>query len=320
MTINKKLGLMALFAGFAIGKTVAGDLTSYATGDVLICMRNGGANDLVVDAGPISTLTTSASPNQRIPITQYTAGQISAAFTISDGIDWSAFTWLSDNTLYITQARTSLNSQTSPYYETSSSVQHGTDARMATIPPGALAKMGFNGANTATAVIEPDGISAYTSGSSYGNAWLGAYGGYFNGNFSSSVGDAENTAPSGFSTSGSVLRSDFYQLSPTGSLGQIGTFLGYFEMAADGTLTYVAYPSTVPVIKSISRANGVSTIKYTSGLYGTYSLRGTNTLNSGVAPASWPVIATLSDANPSVVQQYLDTDSRSTKFYFITAQ
>jgi len=316
--INKKLGLMALLAGCAVGKIIAGDFNSYAVGDVLVGFRNGGANDLVVDAGPVTALT-GASPNQRIPITQYTSGQINAAFGNADGVDWSAFTWLSDNTLFVTQARTVLNAQTGAYQANSSSVQHNTDVRMATIPPGALFNIAYNGANTATAVIEPDSISTYHTGSSYANAWSGAYGGYFNGTFSGSVGNPENTTPGDFNTSGTVVRSDFYQLSPVTGFGY-GTFLGYFEMATDGTLTYVAYPSTVPVIQSISHSGNVSTIKYTAGLYGTYTLRGTNTLSSGVAATNWPALTTLPNANPSTVQIYQDTDSSNVKFYIITAQ
>jgi hypothetical protein len=319
MITNKKLGLVALLAGCAVGKIVAGDFNSYAVGDVLVCFRNGGANDLVVDAGPVSTLT-GASPNQRISIGQYSAGQINAAFGGANGVDWSAFTWLGDNTLFMTQARSLLNTQTSPYLDANSTAQHNSVLRMATIPTGALAKIAFDPINnTPTAVIEPDSISTYHSGSSYANAWSGSYGGYFNGTFSGSVGSPENTTPGNFSTSGTVVRSDFYQMTPVAGYS-LGTFLGYFEMAIDGTLTYVAFPSTVPVIQSISRSGNVSTITFTTGLYGTYSLRGTNTLSSGVAPASWPVVATLSNADPSTVQQYLDTDSGNTKFYFITAQ
>ena len=115
-----------------------------------------------------------------------------------------------------------------------------------------------------------------------------------NGTFS---GNPENSTPGDFSTSGTVVRSDFYQMTPTASLGKFGTFLGYFEFAPDGTMTYVAYPSTVPVISSISRSGAVSTINYTTGLYGTYTLRGTNTLSSGVSATNWPAITTLTSGD-----------------------
>jgi hypothetical protein len=52
---NKKLGLIAILVSVAAGEIWAGTLSSYAVGDVLLCFRKsgGGANDLVVDAGPI---------------------------------------------------------------------------------------------------------------------------------------------------------------------------------------------------------------------------------------------------------------------------
>lgn len=316
--LNKKIGLLALFAGFAASDLMAANtLTNYTTGDVLVCFRNGGANDLVVDAGPVVSLT-SAAPNQRIPITQYSSGQLNAAFGGVDGLDWSAFTWLGDNTLYVTQARTVLNTQTSPFQAYNSSVQHNTVLRMATIPPGANFNIAYNGLNTPVAVIEPDSVSTYHTGSSYANAWSGSYGGGFNGTFSTSIGNPENSTPGGFDSSGTVVRSDFYMMIPAGGY-TLGTYLGYFEFAPDGTMTYVAYPSAVPVINSISRSNNVSAVSYSTGLYGTYTLRGTNTLSSGVAATNWPAISTLT-SGATTSGTYMDTDSSANKFYIITAQ
>jgi hypothetical protein len=315
--INKKLGLMALLAGCVAGNLAAGDFNNYAVGDVLVCFRNGGANDLVVDAGPVSTLV-NASPNQVISIGQYTTAQINAAFGSANGVDWSAFTWGSDNTLFATQARVSLNTQSAPFQRKSSTSQGYVAQRMNAVQLGATNNIAYNGLNSATAVIEPDSSSGYSFGAlSYKDSLLGAYGGRFNGTFS---GNPENVTPSDFTTSGTALRSDFYQLTPVSGYG-LGTYLGYFEMANDGTLTYVAYPSTVPtvpVIKSISRSGTVSTITYTTGVSGTYKLRGNTALNSGLAMTNWPTIATLPDA--TTVQIYQDTDSSDIKFYIITAQ
>ena len=79
-----------------------------------------------------------------------------------------------------------------------------------------------------------------------------------------------------------MVRSDFYQLTPTSGYA-LGTWLGYFELSTNGAMTYVAYPSTTPVITSITRSGTTTTINYTTGLYGTYTLRGTNSLTSGTA-------------------------------------
>src|ERR1017187_8070409 len=115
---NKKLGLIAILASVAAGQIWAGTLSSYAVGDVLLCFRNsgGGANDLVVDAGPISGFT-NATPNQRISITQYTGGQLAAALSATNGVSWSAFAYFDNSvnpnwTLYMTRARMALKTQT----------------------------------------------------------------------------------------------------------------------------------------------------------------------------------------------------------------
>src|ERR1051325_8523788 len=226
--MNKKIGLIALLASFAVGEVSAGTLTNYAVGDVLICFRKGG-NDMVVDAGPLSTFT-NATPNQRITISQYTGTQLGAVGTNS--ISWSAFTWLADNTLYVTKARTSLNTQTTPWQAKGSASQQGTAGQMATIPRGALdeLKLLVYPVSTYTAVVEeddsinPPGSQNYTTGLSYHDALTGQFGGNFDGTF---VGNPENTTLANFTTSGNVVRSDFYKLAPTGGFA-LGTFLGYF--------------------------------------------------------------------------------------------
>ena len=327
--INKKTGLLLLLAGLCAGEIKAGNLTSYATGDVLICFRLGGS-DLVVDAGPVSALT-NASPNQRIAITQYTANQLAQVGL--DGVNWSAFTYLADNTLFVSQARTDLNTQTAPYKSYPAATQSGTALRIATIPPGAKNNIGFNSLNTSTAVIEPDNSlhtqnANYPQGQSYENCYIGSYGGFFNGTFTSTTqtgaGEPENTIPSGFATGGTVIRSDFYRMNPAPNAygAYFGIYLGYFEMATDGTLSYVAYPSgsvSTPVIQSISRSGTQTTIYYTTGVNGTYTLRKNNVLNSGIPRSSWATVSTLSSGDTST-HSITFTDTSATEFYTITAQ
>jgi hypothetical protein len=318
--INKKLGLMALLAGCAVSSIVAGDFNSYAVGDVLVGFRNGGVDNLVVDAGPISTFT-NATPNQRIPITQLTASQCIMAFGGVNGLNWSAFTWLTNNTLFVTKARTSLNSQTVAWSANNAGIQSGVAQNMSSIPPGA--NYIFNNASispsTADSVIEPQAASGYLSGQSYYNSLFGGLSTpNFGGNFS---GNPEISTPGDFDSFGTVVRSDFYQIPPGSGRSNV-KFLGYFEFAPDGSLTFVAYPSsvaTVPVIKSISRSGNVTTIGYTTGLSGTYTLRGNTTLSSGVAATNWPAISTLASGD-TAVHTTTDTDSSNIKFYIITAQ
>jgi hypothetical protein len=317
--INKKLGLMALLAGCAVGKIMAGDFNSYANEDVLLCFRNGGTYNLVVDAGPISTFT-NASPNTRIPITQFSAAQLATAFGGVDGLDWSAFTWDNNSsTLFVTRARTSVNLQSTPWPANNTGLQSGVAQNMSTIPGGAnyiYNNVSIN-PSTAASVIEPQPSSGYIAGigQSYFDALFGGlslpdFGGTF-------PGDPEISTPSDFDSSGTVVRSDLYRI-PPGSGTHNVTYLGYLEFAPDGSMTFVL-PIAVPVIKSISRSGNISTLDYTAGLYGTYTLRGTNTLDSGTAPTNWPAITTLTSGDTSV-RTYLDTDSGNNKFYIITAQ
>jgi hypothetical protein len=313
--LNKKVGLVALLTSVAASGVWAGTLTNYAVGDVLICFRK--ENDMVVDAGQISTLT-NATPNQRIPITGYTGTQLGDVGT--NGVSWSAFTWLSDNTLFVTKARTSVSYQTAPWQAKSSSAQHLTVGRMASIPPGALDELNLlvYPDSTSTAVIEEDssaGNPNYVNGVSYHDALAGAYGGQFNGTF---VGNPENTTLNTFTISGKVVRSDFYQMTPTGGYA-LGKWLGYFELSTNGAMTYVAYPSTTPVIVSINRSGSTTTITYTTGLYGTYTLRGTNSLTSGTAMTDWPAITTLTSGD-TAAHTITDTTTDNIRFYTITAQ
>ncbi len=318
--INKKLGLMALLAGFAAGGTMAGDFNNFTTGDVLLCFRNGGVENLVVDVGPISTFT-NASPNQRIPLAQFTVSQLTQAFGGVNGLNWSAFTWLDNNTLFVSKARAALNTQSASWSANNAALQSGVAQNMSSIPVGA--KYIFNNAvippSTAASVIEPQAASGYFSGQSYYNS---LFGGLSNPNFGGTFpGNPEIATPGDFDSSGTVLRSDFYQIPP--GAGKSGVkYLGYFEFAADGSMTYVAYPSTtptVPVIKSISRSGDVSTISYTAGVSGVYTLRGTNTLASGVATTNWPAISILTSGD-TAVHTTTDTDASDIKFYIITAQ
>src|ERR1043166_9470328 len=169
--MNKKIGLIALLASVAVGEVSAGTFTNYAVGDVLVCFRKGGTR-LVVDAGPLSTFT-NATPNQRITISQYDGTQLAAVGT--NGVSWSAFTWLSDSTLYVTKPRASINSQTTPWQAKSPASQYGTAARMATIPPGASDELNLMvyPVSTYSAVVEEDssdGNPNYTTGVSYHDA------------------------------------------------------------------------------------------------------------------------------------------------------
>ena len=276
----------------------------------------------MVDAGPIATLTGLAH-NQRYPISTYNASTQLGAFVNPSGdfsgISWSAFTWLADNTLFMTEARTSIAGQSDPWLASSALAQANVVGNLNSIQVGAANNINFKSASTGTAVIE-QGASMNNpnykkGGLSYYDALTGSYGGNFNGTFQ---GSPENTTPGTFATDGVVVRSDFYQLSPTGGYAK-GILLGYFEFALDGSMTYVAYPTEVPVIKSFTRAGTTNTVNYTTGTYGTYTLRGTNSAGLTTAVTNWPAIAILGSGDP-LTHTVKDVTTDANRFYIITAQ
>ena len=321
MNNKNKMGLAVMLASCVASNLMAGDLTSYAMGDVLICFRNPGSGlDLVVDAGSVSTFVGYA-PNSRNTIGAYSASQLSEIGI--NGASWSAFTSLSDNTLYMTSPRlaSSLDTQTAPWQEQTSANQHNTALRISTIPTGAYQNLGAgynDGGSTAAAVIEEDASSFnlnYPVGTSYHDSLVGSHGGKFNSTFQ---GNPENTTAANFTTAGKVIRSDFYQLTPANGYTD-ATLLGYFELNTNGVMTYVAYPSATPVINSFNRAGNLTTINYTAGVYGTYTLRATNSTGLSAARTNWPAISTLTsgDMDSHTVQ---DTTTDNNRFYIITAQ
>ena len=329
MNNKTKIGLIVTLAGIASNLT-AGDFTSYATGDVLICFRSGSGYDLVVDAGPITTFTGYAA-NSRHTITQFNSTQLSDLGFQTSTFNWSAFTYLANNTLYLTKANnnTAVYTQTTPANDGSSSQQGLAASHMSSIVsgtanfiPGGPAHSGSPYSHsTATAVVEDDSSSGsgnYTSGGvSYHDGIFGSRG---SATFGASVSfSPEYTVPAHFVLGGKAVRSDFYQLTPA-SYG-LATMIGYFELSTNGTMTYVAQPTAIPVIQNgtFARNGNVNTFTYDTGLYGTYTLRGTNALGLATSPTNWPAITTLSTGDNND-HTGTDTTTDANRFYSITAQ
>jgi hypothetical protein len=318
--IKQKIAFITMLAGLAGGSLQASDtLTNFITGDLLICFQGANANrNFVVDAGPISTYA-GYSVNTSHAISAYTASQIS--YVGFDGASWSAFAWGSDNTLYMTSPRTTLGVQAAAWIPAGSVSQNNVILRMTTIPPGAVDNLnaGYGGGNsTVTAAVEPQkssGNANYKNGVSYHDAIDGGYGSDWNGLFQ---GNPENTIdPNGTGNPSDLIsQSDLYQLTPGAANA---TWLGYFETQTDGTMVFVAKPSTPAVIQSITRSGNSVTITYTAGIYGTYTLRSHNNLSDGVPQISWASVQTLTSGD-TAIHSVTFTDSATTEFYTITAQ
>jgi hypothetical protein len=74
----------------------------------------------------------------------------------------------------------------------------------------------------------------------------------------------------------------------------------------------------VPVITYFNRTTNLTTIAYTTGAGGTYTLRGTNSTGLTAAKTNWPAIASV--AGNGLIHTNTDPDTGSVKFYVITAQ
>jgi hypothetical protein len=325
----KKLGLIAMLAIFIINNLAAATLTNYAVGDVLICFRPAnpstgaslGGTNLIVDAGTISYFTNLA-PNTKVTIANVSGTQLSQVGT--NKVGWSAFAYFDDsippavtNTIFITNPRSSLNVQTTPNNCGTSSQNNNTIGQMAEIPAGAANNINFSPLNTSTAVLELDTYNAGANAESYYNAVGSTLD--FNETFTYYF---EQYTPANFTFSGNSQRSDFYWMypAPLHVVAQ-AIFLGYFEFATNGVMTYTAYPSATvvtPVIVSFSRSGTTNSITFSTGPTGTYTLRGTNSVGLTSARTNWPALASTSGTGSNIT--ITDITSSSNLFYVITAQ
>lgn len=258
---GKKIRLFVIFLSSVAANLMAGSIVNYSLGDVMLCFRPaaGGAYDMVVDAGPVATLT-NATPNQRITITGYTGNQLALVGT--NLVAWSAFAWFDtsvsgnlQDTLFITRTR-SLNTASQPQPAASASSQDLVVSDMYNITRGAASARNYNGVSSDYAVIEPDDPNNNNSVYADGLSYIGQLGPDLNFTGDSSFVNIESTTSSGFNANNAAIRSDFYQVPPTGQ-GAVKR-LGYFEFNTNGAMTYVAYP-TAPTVATVAASSITST-------------------------------------------------------------
>lgn len=304
-----------------------------AYGDLLIGFRpSSGSYDLVVDAGSVTSfINLGAGQSIAINPTYYTGSFLSYIGTNS--IFWSAFACQrlsaqQTNNVWVTRARTSLNTQSTPWPRLNYSGQGGAASQIDSIGDGSAniafsvtTPFGTSPAGSSTAIVEPKGGAPAGFYNSY--SYLTGSGGNLGGNFWGDAGGTsiEQATASNFTTSGQPVRADFYQLNSTTNASQVGTYLGYFELATNGVLTYYAATTTLatPAIVKFTRIGTTNTIYYTTGSSGTYTLRATNSV--GLASASrtnWPSVFTL--ANTTITNSITEVTTNAPRFYVITGQ
>ena len=211
--------------------------------------------------------------------------------------------------------------QSAPWLRRSASLQGNTGSQVDAI--GIRARYAGNDLlaagpdNTATGVIVP--LTGAFQNFNLSDP-VGPGGNYAN-NFQ---GNVENLTPDDFTASPSnVSRSDLYEVEPgTASGGTInapGRYLGYFELKADGTLTFnttVTVPT--PEITGISREAGVTTLSFPTVSGVTYRLRATGAAGLTTPVSTWTAGASVvGDGTEKTLQ---DNSADAIRFFTIEAQ
>ena len=293
---------------------------NYTDRDLLLTFRkiqpgDVGTVDLEVDIGQASTYY-NASPGSSFQITTYDPNnQLIALLSDADGLGnlgWSIAGCVSptqDNgsdpskptdTLWVTAPCVDPNTP-APAWVEKSIYQQGPVALKITSILNNAATWGESThtdsvTNTATVAAIP------TSSQQADNNLLSDIG-----NLGSFWGNIENTTPSTFSTStfATPARSDLYELKPGSGNG---TFLGYFLLGTDGTLTFNA-PSAVvsfpaPTLTITNDGAGNVDISYQSTAGGTYTLYYTS-INNITAPISTWSTASSTITGDGTVQTFV---------------
>ena len=319
----KKLWLGALLA-CAISTTHA-QTFSYNVGDLVVALRQtaGGTYDLVVNAGPVSNFT-NLPAGTKVTITSLTGTLLNSAFTTTNGLSWSAFACFDatypvaaeQQTLFMTRPRSDLNTQTTPWTRKSKTSQGTVRSYANGVGSGAVSiGSGLpSGANNGpTFLVEQESASALGSSSYYVNLGTAL-------NWHGSFGVPEQNTSATFTAGGSPVRSDFYWLVPSNT-SLPGTYLGYFEFNTNGVLTYTAGPSpsvvVEPQIVSIVRTGTTTTVYFTTGSGGTYSLLASGDLNA--SKATWPTVGSSVTGNGQT-NSISEASTSGVRYYSVKAQ
>src|SRR5581483_2614530 len=232
----KKIAVLSVVAGL-LGAAAEAQTFNYITGHLLLGFRTPSApQDVVVDIGAASIYSSTT-----VPITisgnYFTSSQLSTAGIDMNNLFFSVFADSASDDLWITRMRSDNNTQTTPWIAGNIFAQGPTAGRIESIANGAIDNSGSTGSSS-TAVLVPANFNAGGSDISY-TVGIGA-----NRNFGNTFqGIAEGNTQSGFTSGSTSLILDLYELD-TARAGQAGTFLGDFELAPNGTLTFD--PVTVP--------------------------------------------------------------------------
>lgn len=277
----------------------------YTPRDLLLGFRRGGnTSEMVVNLGQASAYA-NATPGSVIPITQFTAEQLTRAFTVFEGIQWSVAgtTRIGDEgdpsvpegTLYVTRGRTSADIQTTAWTRRSETSQGLVANRIAEY--GGNAQL-FSSSIAPEPVSNTDKVVLIPLGhpQSYGIA-IGSSAN-FRGSFQ---GNIEKNTSGSFTQ---PVRSDLYELTPSFEGPIPARFLGFFELNPNGSMFFKAAGGVVP-------PGAPATLTATPQGYSIVSLRWSNVPSEfgfrveRLAPGGdWVAIASL----PADVLTFVDSN------------
>lgn len=360
---------LASLAAFSLLLTQIAGAQTYFTnssfGDLIAGFRKTGAavetNEMVVYLGNITNFI-KLPVGTTIPITNYSATQINYMCPDNlENLQWSVFSYFERTgtlhpnpwvtpvgtfpwpTCWLTQARTSFNTPSTPPARLSSGDESTLGSpKIASVSSGAV-EIGESDAptnqfNNSLVVVEPTSFDT-TSKPTYNfqvadsaTPSVGDFGGYTGYNI-------ENTTPAPFS---SAVRSDLFQFVVSGSVDPLSGqstgnayYLGYFTLNTDGTMTFtrdtasVSNPQPQPPVLSISTSISsggggggsqvTSVISFNTTNAANYTLYYTNAAGLTTPVSNWPSITTGITGN-NTVQSVTNVSTDPTRFYSIGAQ
>lgn len=328
MKINRNPKLLRLLGavagGFAwcLGAATAAPFV-YTSGDLVLTFRKtGNASDYVVNLGKVTGYNQLPSGTTLV-ITNLSGAQLSAAFAADyNDLKWSVaaasrpdapLAGYPVQTLWVTRPRAEANTQSPPWLRYGTASQGNVSSQIAAVGVNAASASSLLAGgpnNTVTGVVIP--VSHYYNVS----APIGTAGNYA-GNFQ---GNVETVTASDFADdAANVSRADFYELQP-GSGNPPGTYLGYFELKPDGTLT-LNTPSALPPapsITSIVRAGNVTTVSFATQTGFTYRLRSVGAAGLNTPVSTWTIGNSV--VGTGGVLTLTDTSSDEARFYALDVQ
>jgi hypothetical protein len=244
-----KLAVLTAAAGFLWSLSATAQTFNYNNGDLLLGLRTpGGNSDLIVDIGAASLYANATGPIT-ISGNYFTSSQLTDAGLSLNNLYFSVFGDIAPgypgtaNTLWVTDPQLSNIIEATPWTPQTSANQGNTRAQMESIAFGATYTSFTEAAsadNTISAVIVPSSLNISGEGALSYTIGIGPNGN-FNGNFGSNN-DIEQDTSATFTSGTSPVRTDLFEMTP----GSSGTYLGYFELDPNGTLTFDPQPVPEP--------------------------------------------------------------------------